>query len=194
MPHCASSRQIITHWKNCSRIDCTVCRPIKGPQDNKRALNSRPTPPVSTNRTIPLNSVTDSQSLDLARACAALDVSPPSGSSLQQQQTIQQEFLAATLASGSTTLNAVLPTGATAMGNGSYFTLTDAMANNLQVKGAVELATGLNSFSLGPGDRISDMGDGVGIGFGTVMAAPNQEKSWHESVTPDLRNHLVYKL
>ena len=27
--HCTSSRQIITHWKNCSRDDCRVCSPLK---------------------------------------------------------------------------------------------------------------------------------------------------------------------
>ena len=30
VPHCASSRQIIEHWKNCSRPDCPVCQPLKG--------------------------------------------------------------------------------------------------------------------------------------------------------------------
>ena len=30
VPHCASSRQIIQHWKTCSRHDCPVCQPLKG--------------------------------------------------------------------------------------------------------------------------------------------------------------------
>ena len=29
VPHCASSRQIISHWKNCVRPDCPVCQPLK---------------------------------------------------------------------------------------------------------------------------------------------------------------------
>jgi hypothetical protein len=28
-PHCASSRQIITHWKNCVKEDCPICNPVK---------------------------------------------------------------------------------------------------------------------------------------------------------------------
>ena len=29
VPHCASSRQIILHWKNCQKQDCDVCLPVK---------------------------------------------------------------------------------------------------------------------------------------------------------------------
>ena len=32
--HCASSRQIIAHWKQCKRPDCAVCQPLK-PQPNQ---------------------------------------------------------------------------------------------------------------------------------------------------------------
>jgi hypothetical protein len=28
-PHCESSRQIITHWKNCIKEDCPVCNPVR---------------------------------------------------------------------------------------------------------------------------------------------------------------------
>jgi hypothetical protein len=28
-PQCATSQQIITHWKNCCKYDCPVCTPIK---------------------------------------------------------------------------------------------------------------------------------------------------------------------
>ena len=28
-PHCASSRRIICHWKDCKRNDCPVCSPVR---------------------------------------------------------------------------------------------------------------------------------------------------------------------
>ena len=39
--HCASSRQIIAHWKQCKRPDCAVCQPLKPPPNQ----NNQPRPP-----------------------------------------------------------------------------------------------------------------------------------------------------
>jgi len=33
--HCASSRQIITHWRNCTHNDCLVCLPLKNTADRR---------------------------------------------------------------------------------------------------------------------------------------------------------------
>ena len=46
LQHCASSRQIIAHWKQCKRADCAVCQPLKpqpssGPNDPQNPDPSR---------------------------------------------------------------------------------------------------------------------------------------------------------
>ena len=34
VPHCASSRQIISHWKNCNCPNCPVCQPLRSAAPN----------------------------------------------------------------------------------------------------------------------------------------------------------------
>ncbi|KAK6167488.1 hypothetical protein SNE40_021504 [Patella caerulea] len=41
--HCVSSRQIITHWKNCTRTECPVCMPLKRPISARHRSSPRDT-------------------------------------------------------------------------------------------------------------------------------------------------------
>ena len=38
MDHCASSRQIISHWKFCIRTDCPVCMTLKNGPSTRQAV------------------------------------------------------------------------------------------------------------------------------------------------------------
>jgi len=54
VPHCASSRQIITHWKNCTRSDCAVCLPLKNATDRRNGMPVTSSPIVDRlNCTVP---------------------------------------------------------------------------------------------------------------------------------------------
>ena len=45
--HCASSRQIIAHWKQCKRPDCAVCQPLKPPSTQNNNQTGQQTEPGS---------------------------------------------------------------------------------------------------------------------------------------------------
>lgn len=77
--HCASSRQIISHWKNCTRNDCPVCLPLKHASDRR---NNPATQNININST-PAN--TPNQA-DMIRAYNALGLNYP-----QQPQTTPQQ-------------------------------------------------------------------------------------------------------
>jgi len=94
VPHCASSRQIITHWKNCSRNDCPVCLPLKTAGD-RRPSGSGLTPvnQPQTAPTLPAPSAAPAPDAvlpntpryaDMERAYRALGLSPPSQAQMAQ--------------------------------------------------------------------------------------------------------------
>ena len=85
VPHCASSRQIITHWKNCTRNDCPVCLPLKNAGDRRggpapvcqpQTAAALPTTP-STTQPSDIFLANMPPHADMVRAYRALGLPPP---------------------------------------------------------------------------------------------------------------------
>lgn len=58
--HCASSRQIIAHWRSCNRPECEVCLPLKSvPNNNSGAPSTSIQPPTWPTQTPQLGQSTN---------------------------------------------------------------------------------------------------------------------------------------
>jgi len=192
VPHCASSRQIITHWKNCTRSDCPVCLPLKNASD-RRGSGTSIAQPAKGAIVVPTNNMAPTLTqpfADLDRAYRALGLAPPS----QQQQQIllaRQSPMAPALGSSGATGSTVLSSsGATQLWSDTSGSAMDGIFSLAKSQGSVTLPAVVKTESTLTG------GVGTGVtGLGVVSEVPNHPvKEWHQSVTKDLRSHLVDKL
>ncbi|KAL3879466.1 hypothetical protein ACJMK2_031763 [Sinanodonta woodiana] len=176
--HCASSRQIITHWKNCTRQDCPVCVPLKHASDRQKHPGGVPGPTpggvaAPGNPNLPSNQLNAPPAVnELQRAYAALSLpykgNQPTTSHPSDIPSIRPQTQVAQMPHG---MNPTL--------------------QSTQTPQSMMSINALLSQGLG------------GVGGGTIPGGENLQimaqtnhgtKEWHQSVTQDLRNHLVYKL
>uniref|UniRef100_A0A8C3KS45 histone acetyltransferase n=1 Tax=Chrysolophus pictus TaxID=9089 RepID=A0A8C3KS45_CHRPC len=188
LAHCASSRQIISHWKNCTRHDCPVCLPLKnaGDKRNQQSLlggaavglantgsvgvGQQTTPSISTTSQIDPSSI--------ERAYAALGLTYQ-GNQMQTQSQAQVK----------NQQQGQSPQGLRPMNPMS--------ANPMGVNGGV----GVQTPSLLPDSMLHSTMNSQNANVASLGAMPTAQpsntgirKQWHEDITQDLRNHLVHKL
>uniref|UniRef100_H3CNJ7 histone acetyltransferase n=1 Tax=Tetraodon nigroviridis TaxID=99883 RepID=H3CNJ7_TETNG len=198
--HCASSRQIISHWKNCTRHDCPVCLPLKNATDkrNQQSMLGSPGPGLQN----PINTVGPGQPTPTAISSAATHIDPSS----------MQRYAALGLPYGNQSPAQVQGQG---LGQQKHQGPQHQQLQNMNPLGTNQInqmagsmgvpssdQTGMHSDSSLP-TTVSNsqlMPDGsVGGGVGNLpaaapLSATGIRKAWHEHVTQDLRTHLVHKL
>ena len=176
MPHCASSRQIISHWKNCSRQDCPVCLPLKQANDKRNQQGQQNQVPQSS----PGPQMAPNQMINPMQVNMAPQ---PPQQQLQQQQPHLAQAPPGQIQPEDSSLR--VPTL-----QGAYHHL------GLQYPNSSGSPT-----PAGMGQPIMNGPAGAGP-LRPNSALPNQPvvnsqsaaKEWHTTVTQDLRNHLIQKI
>uniref|UniRef100_A0A3Q3VT39 histone acetyltransferase n=1 Tax=Mola mola TaxID=94237 RepID=A0A3Q3VT39_MOLML len=168
--HCASSRQIISHWKNCTRHDCPVCLPLKNAGDKRNpqgaatglgsSLGAVPGGQPSASNLNPPSQIDPSS---IERAYAALGLTYQ-GNQIQTQ-TAQANPMGVNGGVGAQTQSQQASLLQDTM---MHLNVNNQMMNDASAVGSMPTA--------GP------------------PSATGMRKSWHEDITQDLRNHLVHKV
>uniref|UniRef100_A0A915LWY2 histone acetyltransferase n=1 Tax=Meloidogyne javanica TaxID=6303 RepID=A0A915LWY2_MELJA len=166
--HCASSRQIISHWKNCTKEDCPVCNPVKkythqqgvaGGEHKQGDMILNPSNFVGGGPMLQQSSSTASGG---GPSCSSIPSQP-------QSQVSSQQLMFGSPPSQATTVN----------------TLLDGYNPNPFRSTNPPNKTG----GQGNGQQQFSSNDGM-----PLPEPPATARDWHVSITPDLRNHLVGKL
>ncbi|ELU13629.1 hypothetical protein CAPTEDRAFT_224799 [Capitella teleta] len=220
--HCASSRQIITHWKNCTRPDCPVCLPLKNASDKRHAggqmaQNSQNTvknlnpAPADMRRALEGLGLTSQPPGANPGPLGATAVRPQLPGALGAQGTQQPVVSVAGGPPGAAQSNGQSPSNllntsqqqqpqlgmtspspqpppSAAAPSQSQFNNTSAAQG--QMSAHQQLLSGIANSLANSATCNTPTPDGM-----TAMTMTNRTvKDWHQSVTQDLRNHLVHKL
>ena len=229
--HCASSRQIIKHWKNCTRPDCPVCLPLKNASDKQRPGGGKfsclLSPLISAsdlcliagqmaqNAQNAVKSINPAPA-DMRRALEGLGLAtqPPGAQpgGPMGAAGVRPQLPAALGAQGVQPPVSVADQLGVTQANGQPANLLNASPTPQQQLGLVSFAGSqppqVNSTAAGQMTAHQQLLSSIANSLAnsaqanqptldgmTAMTMANRPvKDWHQSVTQDLRNHLVHKL
>ncbi|XP_039629789.1 CREB-binding protein-like isoform X3 [Polypterus senegalus] len=200
--HCASSRQIISHWKNCTRHDCPVCLPLKNANDKRNqqpllgpastglsnSVSAGATHGAAQQNTPKVNSSNLIDPSSMQRAYDALGLPYGNQPQVPDQQQVQNQPHQQMRSISS------LGTNQVDQGGSGIRVAVSEQQTGLMPDSTIpsSLVTSGHLFSDGSGgNKMTNMGN---LPTAAPLSSPGVQKSWHEHVTQDLRNHLVHKL
>lgn len=181
--HCASSKQIISHWKNCSKQDCLICLPLKQSSDkqNKLAPNRMPqqgNPPMMNSgppqQQPPMNNpqqmmnngnqMNSQQQINLNHSQTIQQNGPSPGMSTPQQS-IPSLQSSPDMQKAYQTLGLTFDSQSNAMGLPNFNRPLNSAQNNSLISSAA-----------------------------AIQSNQNAPASWQLQVSQELRSHLVQKI
>lgn len=172
--HCVTLRQIITHWKNCDRLDCPICSPLKNSrplsQQNQSKSSSTSSSSADTNivSSAPMGaSVSLSSRDEMTRTYETLGLDP--NNHLQRSNA-----------------NSLLLSGATSN--------TTAANKSVAVSSSQDVTVSNTTTTTCSGNALYGACSSSSISSSSSSSTSKPIKEWHHTVIQDLRNHLIHKL
>ncbi|XP_057332670.1 histone acetyltransferase p300-like isoform X2 [Microplitis mediator] len=189
-PHCSTSKQIITHWKKCQKSDCPVCLPIKQADKNKSAISRAD---VTANQPFDTMGITQGQNNTagiLSNEAVGHDVRMPRPGMQGHPGSLTAGIRLAQLQAQQSPGQSVVNQGQPIAPNVSLPLSSDPTTVVVSTNQPALTTGPMSALAAAAIANLQQQDNMLSSGFQSLQPT----KEWHQSVTPNVRNHLVHKV